>query len=61
VDESTSAIPRIPPPEAAGCGDWGAGVAFVLAANLLHPWLKAMGVGLSTVELGNDELRESVA
>jgi len=29
----------------------GEGVAFVLAANLLHPWLKAMGVGLSTVEL----------
>ena len=29
----------------------GAGVAFVLAANLRHPWLNAMGVGLSTVEL----------
>jgi len=26
-------------------------VSFVLAANLLHSWLKAMGVGLSTVGL----------
>jgi len=29
----------------------GRGFCFVSAANLLHPWLKAMGVGLSTVEL----------
>ena len=30
----------------------GSGVAFVLAANLLHPRPKAIGVDFSTVELG---------
>ena len=24
----------------ARCGEWGSGVAFILAAKLLHPWLK---------------------
>ena len=49
--ENTSPIPRIPPPEATGCEEWGSGVVFILASKLLHPWLKAMGVELSTVAL----------
>ena len=55
--ERTIAISRILSPKAAGCGKWRKTRLLFLAIKLLHLWHKAIGVEISTVDLG---LRSSV-